>query len=190
MWAGGDLSWHADLRLGTPATRTSTIKDIAEKSGRTGSLAFVTVIHEIHQAGTLCLSEAQTLVYRQMPEARATVPAPPVYEGPSADVRTPLTFGPVALFRYSALTLNGHRIHYDADYSRRTLGHPGLIVHGPLLAQTLIDLARAQGPLDRFAFRARSPLFAGQEAFANWRSDGSMWVEGAEGRLIMTAEAG
>jgi len=193
MWAGGRLEFHAPLRPGRPATRTTTREAVALKQGRSGPLGFVTLRHEIAQDGRPCVSEWQDLVYRPdpVPDA-AAAPAPPVPPAPAGG--TPVlrrAFGEVALFRYSALTFNGHRIHYDREYARTVEGHAGLVVHGPLLAQVLMLIAHdaLPGGLRRFAFRATAPAVDGEE-LAFVRDGARLWVAGPDGRLCLSAEAG
>lgn len=189
MWAGGRLAFHAPLVIGTPAERVSVCESVAEKQGRSGRLGFVTLRHEILQRGRLCLVEHQDLVYRAPPDRRHSAPPPPEARGDEAEA-VQRAFDAVTLFRYSALTFNGHRIHYDADYCREVEGYPGLVVHGPLLAQMLIDLAeRAAGPVANFAFRATAPLFSGETGSFCRGPDGALWVRGADGRLCMAATA-
>ena len=187
MWAGGRLAFHSPLRVGQLAQKTTTVEDVVLKTGRTGPLGFVTLRHDIWQDGVLCLSENQDIVYRQPPDARVEKP-PPV--APSqADITRPITFDATLLFRYSALTFNGHRIHYDIDYCRDIEGFGGLVVHGPLLAQLLMLLAQEQlGQLSRFNFRATSALLHIETAELCWR-DGEAWVRGPNGRLCVTATA-
>ncbi|WP_092497410.1 acyl dehydratase [Meinhardsimonia xiamenensis] len=189
MWAGGRLEFHHPLVLGTPAERISVLEAVSEKQGRSGRLGFVTLRHEFRQEGRLCLVEWQDLVYREPVQARRAGPPPP--QAPRDEVtRIERAFDAVTLFRYSALTFNGHRIHYDADYCREVEGYPGLVVHGPLLAQMLIDLAsREAGPLAAFRFRATAPLFAGERVAFCRAADGGLWARGPDGRLCMTAEA-
>jgi len=192
MWAGGQLTWHAPLTLGRPAIRRTRIENVARKTGRSGPLAFVTLRHEITGAEGLAVSEVQELVYRADPAPGQ--PAPPPRPAPEDDeVAQELHADQTVLFRYSALTFNGHRIHYDLDYCRAVEGYPGLVVHGPLLAQHLILLARDRlGGLSRFSFRALSPVFHHQRFFACARSapEGlQLWIRGDDGRLAMQAEA-
>ncbi|QPH53861.1 FAS1-like dehydratase domain-containing protein [Pontivivens ytuae] len=187
MWAGGRLTFTAPLRTGLPARKTTTITNIAEKAGRSGALAFVTLEHRFEQDGTLCVTEEQDLVYRP-DDAPAAAPQPCERIEPE-----PQSADPTLLFRYSALTFNGHRIHYDADYARQVEGYPGLVVHGPLLAQLLaLRAERTLVGLTTFTFRARSPVTAGEpfETCAEHR-DGALhlWIRAADGRLAMTAEA-
>ncbi|MDS1142550.1 MaoC family dehydratase N-terminal domain-containing protein [Pusillimonas sp. SM2304] len=130
MWAGGRLTFLQPLRAGIKGHKTSTIVGVKEKEGRTGKLLFVTVKHEYVQDGTLCITEEQDIVYRE--------PSPPKLEGsiptPSAQWSETVDPSPVMLFRYSAVTFNGHRIHYDEPYATQAEGYPGLVVHGPMIA--------------------------------------------------------
>lgn len=191
MWAAGELRYDAPLRLGSTVTRDSTIAAITPKHGSTGPLFFVTVEHRFSADGEPRLHEQQTIVYREMsPEASLPAPTPAPAEAPW---RTHWALDATALFRYSALTFNGHRIHYDADYAREVEGYPGLVVHGPLLATLLADLAvREQRPVGRFRYRARSPVLLPDEVVVNGRPDGDatdLWATGAAGGLAMEARA-
>lgn len=189
MWAGGRLQFQAPLHSGSPASKVTTIEAITKKQGRTGPLAFVTLRHEITQCGTLCVTEHQDLVYRNDPKPDAAIPVAP-------SARTDETtceqhsFSTTLLFRYSALTMNGHRIHYDEPYARNVEGYAGLVTHGPLLAQLLMLMAELHlGPLNTFTFRATAPLI--QHETANLCLNGkSLWVRGPDGRLCMEAMAG
>ena len=188
MWAGGRLRFHAPLRAGVMAERRSVLEQATTKTGRTGPLGFVTLRHEIQQGDTLCLTEWQDLVYRQDPAADARKPIPPVARTDETDMRT-VTFDSTLLFRYSALTFNGHRIHYDLDYARDVEGYDGLVVHGPLLAQHLMLLATdLLGPLAEFSFRASSPLMHFEPAML-CRNGDDLWVRGPDGRQCMQARA-
>lgn len=196
MWAGGRLTYHAPLLVGVETNRESEILDVVSKAGRTGPLAFVTIRHRIFHAATLCIEEEQDLVFR----GAIVAGAPDL-----ASAKTPdcarwtehFTPDPVLLFRYSALTENGHRIHYDQSYARMVEGYRDLVVHGPLIATLLHGLAvrcRSDAPLRRFAFRATAPLFVdcpfSLEA-APFETDNvlSLWARGPEGELAMQAEA-
>ncbi|MEL6678912.1 MAG: MaoC family dehydratase N-terminal domain-containing protein [Pseudomonadota bacterium] len=157
MWAGGRLAFHSPLVIGEDAERRTTLASVARKTGRSGPLAFVTLRHEIHQSGSLRVTEEQDLVYREDPAGPApnTAKAPKPLGAVARSYRASTT----QLFRYSALTFNGHRIHYDLDYARDVEGYGGLVVHGPLLAQHLIDLATdTLGDLAAFSFRALAPV--------------------------------
>jgi 3-methylfumaryl-CoA hydratase len=195
MWAGGRLEFLAPLRIGDDATRRSTILKVALKDGRSGRLAFVTVLHEISGPEGLAIREEQDIVYRALldRDAPARPLAPMAPKG--ADWMVEMTADPTLLFRYSALTFNGHRIHYDLDHARNTEGYDGLVVHGPLLAQSMADLARSCDgrTLAAFSFRAVSPVTHGRAFMICGAPDGAngahLWVRGLEGRLAMTGEA-
>ncbi len=201
MWAGGRLTFHRAPALGDFAEKTSTIAGIRETEGRSGPLTFVTVRHEIADGDGTCLEEEQDIVYRgALPaSAQTSTHAPEDYAW-----RRAVSPGPVLLFRYSALTFNGHRIHYDQPYATGEEGYPGLVVHGPLLATLLVDLALEEGggkPPARFAFRALKPVFD-RHAFTLAGSPGAgspgagrsepgeddrLWVADHEGALAMEA---
>jgi 3-methylfumaryl-CoA hydratase len=196
MWAGGRLTFHAPLKLGEHARRTSTIANIEEKPGRSGRLVFVTVQHAYEVNGELRLEEEHDIVYRGAAQdgARPQRPAP-APEG-EAWSRT-IDADAVMLFRYSALTFNGHRIHYDHPYVTQVEGYPGLVVHGPLIATLLVDLLRRELPqatLQSFAFRALRPTFANQpfKVCGKPTADGKLielWAKDHEGYLTMRATA-
>lgn len=191
MWAAGRLQTHAPLPLGAEAERTSTIHSVTPKTGSTGPLFFVCIQHDYAVAGSLRLHEEQTIVYREM-STDATLPQP-VAAPNDADLSHTWSLGNTALFRYSALTFNGHRIHYDADYSRRVEGYPDLVVHGPLIATLLADLAERGGrPTREFSYRARSPLFLPHPFTVNGNTDGQvtrLWAANHTGELAMEAKA-
>jgi 3-methylfumaryl-CoA hydratase len=161
MFAGSRLRFLAPLRLGTPATREGEIRNVVLKSGRSGSLAFVTVGYRVMQGGVVCIEEEQDIVYRE-PGAPVAAPIVAPY-APAADVAWARTITPDArlLFRFSALTFNAHRIHYDRPYARDSEGYPGLIVHGPLTAILLADLVarNTTRAIAAFSFRGLAPLF-------------------------------
>ena len=163
MWAGGRLTFAGELIVGSKIERHSTIASVVSKQGKAGELVFVTVRHEIREAaGKTLVTEEHDIVYRGMGGAAVTEATPFVSD--HAWERT-LTPDPVLLFRFSALTFNGHRIHYDRDYVTRIEGYPGLVVHGPLIAMLLMDLARRNQPASRireFSFRALAPVFDGR----------------------------
>ena len=191
MWAGGRVEFHAPLHVGEAVTRTSTILSVTEKAGGSGRLVFVTVRHEIAGPAGPALTEEQDIVYRGA-EGEAVKPGEPAPPVDAAAARTVFP-DPVLLFRYSALTGNGHRIHYDADYVRQEEGYPGLVVHGPLQATWMAMLAAELAPLRRFAFRGRRPAFAGAPLHMEaWRAaDGHrLRTRDASGAICMTADAG
>ncbi|WP_353476060.1 acyl-CoA dehydrogenase (plasmid) [Salipiger sp. H15] len=196
MWAGGRLSYHAPLPIGARAEKHSEILDVTAKSGRAGRLVFVTLRHRISAEGRLCIEEEQDLVYREPPAPDASKAAPqPAPEGSvwSEEVRP----DPVLLFRYSALTSNGHRIHYDRPYAMHEEGYPGLVVHGPLIATLLQNFAatlRPEARLAQFSFRGMAPLFADQPFRLEAKPGGDaavldLWARGPEGGLAMSASA-
>ncbi len=199
MWAGGRLRFHQPLRAGETITRTSTIRAVSSKSGKSGELVFVTVLHELRGAQGLAIEEEHDIVYRDAPAPGATPGAPQPAPGHSAFSRR-ITPDPVLLFRYSALTFNGHRIHYDQPYVTQVEGYPGLVVHGPLIATLLVDLLRREHPqasLKQFAFKAVRPIFAvpEQHAFSvhgqpeSEQGSVQLWARDHEGHLAMTARA-
>jgi len=200
MWAGGRLAWHAPLRVGDVVRRVSTIASVTHKSGRTGDLLFVLVKHEVHNAQGLCLTEEHDIVYRPAAQPGDVVPAPlpaqpQVQPGPLW--QHTVVPDDVLLFRYSALTFNGHRIHYDRRYVTEVEGYPGLIVHGPLIASLLMDLLRRHAPdafVTRFEFKAVRPTFDLHPFRLNGQPspDGKtvrLWAQDHEGWLTMQATA-
>ncbi|MEN9760618.1 MAG: hypothetical protein RI906_444 [Pseudomonadota bacterium] len=172
MWAGSRLRWHEQLRAGCSLRRDSTIASCTEKAGRTGSMVLVTVAHQLYADEQLVLEEEHDIVYRDeasrdeiaalaaLAERARSGLARPEREGLFNHVVEP---DPTLLFRYSAATFNGHRIHYDREYAARVEGYPGLVVHGPLLATLLLDfIERTVAPgraLREFSFRAKRPTF-------------------------------
>jgi len=198
MWAGSQFEFRTPLRVGDAVTRTSTIHDVAEKSGRNGPLVFVKVRHEVHRAGDAdaALVEFHDIVYREA--AKPGDAPPPAAPAPEQAAWTrQWTPDDVLLFRYSALTFNGHRIHYDRRYVTEVEGYPGLVVHGPLLATLLLDLVRHERPdafVTRYEFKAMRPVFdlnpfhvCGQP-----QADGNtvrLWVKAYDGALAMQATA-
>ncbi len=161
MFAGARMRVHQPLRVGHDARRDGEIRDVVLKTGRSGSLAFVTVGYRISQDGVLCIEEEQDIVYREIgsPSTAPTVaPWTPLPEGAWSRIVSP---DARVLFRFSALTFNAHRIHYDREYARAREGYPGLVVHGPMTAMLLLDLAaeRGSGPVVDFSFRGMAPLF-------------------------------
>jgi 3-methylfumaryl-CoA hydratase len=194
MWAAGELTVHEPLRLGRTARKTSTVRSVELKQGKAGALVFVTVAHELEQDGRPGLSELQHIVYREAPTAPA--PLPPGETAPTDSAwRRELTPDAVMLFRFSALTYNGHRIHYDRDYATREEFYPALVVHGPLLATLLLDLLAREGQAGapaHFSFRAQRPAFDGETLQLCGRSDAegaSLWTAGPQGFVGMTASA-
>jgi len=188
MWAGGRLEFLAPLIAGTPAHKTTTLHATTRKNGRSGPLAFITLRHEFHQNERHCLTEYQDLVYREEPAPNAPHPTAPMARTDETHSKV-TAFNSTLLFRYSALTFNGPRIHYDADYARDIEGYDGLVVHGPLLAHLLMELASQHlGHLKTFSFRATAPLLHFETAVLCW-SNGTAWVRGPDGRQNMIASA-
>lgn len=183
MWAGGRLRLHSPFRAGISADRTSRVASVTRKEGRSGKLAFVTLRHEVRQRGQPVLTEDQAIVFREP----GPLDAEPPVAADTPDDRRALKLSEVTLFRYSALTFNAHRIHYDIGYCREE-GYPGVVVHGPLLATLLAGMATERGPLAAFGFRATAPLFLGDVAWL-CRAGDSYWIEGPRRRLCMTAVA-
>ncbi len=195
MWAQSRVEFLAPIRIGSVAQRTSTIETVALKEGSSGLLCFVTVRHELTADGHPCLTETQDLVYRNDPDPSQPVREPDIAPEP-ADFHETIHPDSVLLFRYSALTFNGHRIHYDLDYAQQVEGYRGLVVHGPLTATLLADLAARHTPdghrLGSFSFRGVSPLLSDQPFTVAGRQDGhcmDLWAANSTGGLAMTAQA-
>ncbi len=198
MWAGSRVQWHTDnpLRVGEAVQRVSRILSVDHKKGRSGELLFVQLRHESGNARGVSVTEEQDIVYRAAAQPGEPAPVPTAAEQSAAWVRR-ITPDPVLLFRYSALTFNGHRIHYDRSYATQEEGYPGLVVHGPLIATLLIDLLRRNAPgavVTDFAFKAVRPTYdlhpftvLGQPS-----PDGktiTLWAHDHEGWLTMQATA-
>ena len=191
MWAGSRCTFENHLRVGQRAKKTSTIQSIEEKDGRAGPMVFVTVVHEISANGALIMREEQDIVYIDIPEVFVPPPGKPV---PPCEHVESFEIDPVLLFRYSALTFNGHRIHYDRPYTLDVEKYPGLVVHGPLQATLLYDLASRKFP-DRtpasFAFRGVRPLFDFDEMTLNAReiehNNVELFTANGDGAISMTA---
>lgn len=188
MWAGGRMTFHTPLRLGRPAECRTELLSAVEKQGRSGPLGLVTIRLSYVQDGVECITDERDLVYRE--DANPDAPVPQYPQAPdTAESERPLSFDTTMLFRYSALTFNGHRIHYDLDYSTKVEGYGGLVVHGPLQTQHLIDMATEElGPLATFRFRATAPLMHHETATA-CRSGNRLWIRGPDGRMCIDAEA-
>ena len=196
MWAGGRLQWLHPLRVGEALRRESRIVSVAHKQGRSGELVFVLVRHEVHGERGLALTEEHDIVYRGAPRPGEPEPSPQ-RASDDAPWRREIVPDDVLLFRYSALTFNGHRIHYDRRYVTEVEGYPGLVVHGPLIATLLVDLVRRQRPearLATFRFKALRPTFDLHAFHVNGQpsADGrsvALWASDHEGWLTMQAEA-
>lgn len=196
MWASSKVTFHQAIRIGSDSLKQSRISAIEEKQGRSGSLAFVTVQHEYYCDSALAVSEEQNIVYREASSAKAqstggkTAPA-------SYDFQRQMTVNETLLFRYSALTFNAHRIHYDREYAMHTEAYPGLVVHGPLLATLLLDLLQAKLPerkITEFEFRALQPVFdidsfslCGQ--MPDDKHASQLWISNSQGHVCMEASA-
>ena len=195
MWAGGELEFLDSLRIGDEVTRTSRIADVTVKSGSTGTLCFVAVEHLVSTPRGTAIRERQDIVYREIGGAQ---PAAPPKAAPSprlAQHRETHMSDAVLLFRYSALTFNGHRIHYDHDYVTKVEGYPGLIFHGPLQAAFIVELAaklRSGKPPKNLSYRGVQPLFAGSEFSINANDNGGameLWAANADGQPTMKGTA-
>lgn len=196
MWAGGRLQFLRPLAVGAQVQRVSLIKSIQSKAGRSGQLVFVTVQHEISDAQGLAIHEEQDIVYRDASVAGAPAPKPLAAQTNEQFARTVVP-DPVMLMRYSALTFNSHRIHYDRPYAMQEEGYPGLVVHGPLIATLLMEELRCVHPgkhIGAFEFKAVSPLFdtAPFTVAGRLEDDGRtarLWARGPDGQLAMQASA-
>jgi len=195
MWAGGAFTFHGDIRVGETVDRVSTIKNVVLKQGRTGLLCFVTVEHQIRSGGALVLSERQDIVYREAPDPDRLQTITPADPAPPGQHTQQIMPSAAYLFRYSALTFNGHRIHYDRDYVRDVEGYPGLIVHGPLQATLLCQFAadlKGQRPAS-FSFRSIGAIFDTSDFTLNAEeTDGSslkLWTAQDGGPVAMEATA-
>ncbi len=194
MFAGARLNFRHPLIIGKPASRIGTVRSISQKSGGSGTLVFVAVEYRIEQDGRVCVEEEQDIVYRE-PGERVPAPVPIELPAPPAGAFTrTVTPDPVLLFRFSALTFNAHRIHYDRPYAINEEGYPGLIVHGPLTAVMLLDLVRQHSdrPVTAYSFRGRAPLFdLGPFRLMGKPADGKVELEamGPDGTVAMTASA-
>ncbi|NEW99102.1 MaoC family dehydratase N-terminal domain-containing protein [Rhodopseudomonas sp. BR0G17] len=196
MWAGGELQFVDALKVGDEVTRTSTIGDVTIKQGSTGTLCFVTVNHEITTPRGVAIRDRQDIVYRDVPppSSAPATPAKPAAAPPDAKHRESHLADPVLLFRYSALTFNGHRIHYDRDYVTKVEGYPGLIVHGPMQAALLVEFAaKLKGSVPKtFSYRGVQPLFDGADFSVNANETAAgldLWTANADGEPTMKATA-
>ena len=195
MWAGSQFEFRAPVRVGDAVRRTSTIADVTKKEGRTGALVFVKVRHELRCNGAAepAIVEFHDIVYREAKKPGDVEPPPTAAE--RGTWQREIVPDDVLLFRYSALTFNGHRIHYDRRYVTEVEGYPGLIVHGPLIATLLLDLLGREWPAARlasFAFKALRPSFDGHALRVSGKRDGDairLWAQDHEGWLTMDAQA-
>lgn len=191
MWAGGELSFSDEFRVGDEIVRHSRVADVSMKTGRTGILCFVTVNHDYHGPRGKIVSERHNIVYRSLEVSLGGAAREEVLPPPEASHTVEATS--TLLARYSAVTFNGHRIHYDRDYCLREESYPGLLVHGPLQATFLLRLARRMNegrPIHHFTFRGVSPLFDGDQFTVNGaqiQGDQHLWVRSAAGGITMRA---
>lgn len=194
MWAGGRVSFSGPLPVGSEVERITTITDVTHKAGRSGELVFVKLLHELAVAGEVRVCEEQDIVYRGAPGPNDP-PAAPQPAPTGAHWIKEIVPDPVLLFRYSALTFNGHRIHYDRPYATEEEGYPGLVVHGPLIATLLMNLLREQLPqaqVTAFSFRAMRPAFDQRTLRLCARVEANsvhLWAEDQQGFLCMDARA-
>ena len=193
MWAGGSFTFTGDLILGRPATSTMTVRNVARKEGRSGALCFVTTEHRIEQDGRDVVTEIRDLVFREAP--KSSEPVRRVDPPEPATWRRSIVADPVLLFRFSALTFNAHRIHYDIEYCRNEENYPNLVVHGPMQALLLLDLAGRVLPERRilhFRYRGVAPVFAPGSFSVCGAPDADdrvrLWIEDSGGGLATTAE--
>jgi 3-methylfumaryl-CoA hydratase len=191
MWAGGNLSFHAPLPLEATMEKRSRILSVEHKQGRTGDLVFVTVLHEVLHNGALAVTETHDIVYKEptLPGVRAKAP-----EMPAALWSKPFRPTSTTLFRYSALTFNGHRIHYDVDYCRQIEGYSDLVIHGPLNATLMAGFAQEVSGkcLKTFRYRGLQPSLLGSDLTINAAKDGDglqLWIGLPDGAVSMRADA-
>lgn len=190
MWAGSRITFAAPVTVGAAVEKHSTILKVTEKTGKAGTMVFVTVGHETHVAGQVAMREEQDIVYLAIPDTFGLPTPIPV---PDGEWTQPIAFDPVFLFRFSALTFNGHRIHYDRTYAQSVEKYPGLVVHGPLQAIILYEAGArwSQGrPATRFDFKGVRPLFDFEPAMIRGRArpDGvDLFMATAEGHVTMQA---
>lgn len=192
MWAGGKIQWYTALQFGETAQKQSKILEIKEKTGRTGNLIFVTVEHLVYQKEQLGIREEHNIVYRA-PATESTISEPePAPENSDFSQSWQLT--EADLFRYSALTFNSHRIHYDVEYTKSVEGYSGLVVHGPLLVTLMLDLAKAnnqnfkENEFHEFSYRAKSPVLLPSALTVHGKIEGDqteLWVANQHGGLAM-----
>jgi 3-methylfumaryl-CoA hydratase len=194
MFAGAQYRIHAPVRVGDKITRQAKIENVTEKLGRSGMLVFVKLTHQIHTQAGLAFGEDHDIVFRGESGNGTSTPVA-TKQSIDAPWRRTITPDPVLLFRYSAVTFNGHRIHYDRTYATQTEHYPGLVVHGPLIATLLLELARAHAgdkPLASFNFRAKRPLFdtAPFELIGGPADAGGFWLKALDpdGRTAMEAD--
>lgn len=194
MWAGGKVSFHNDILIGDTVERRSVVNDVVLKQGRSGPLCFVTVTHQVYSKGIHALTERHDIVYRAAETADAPVAKPAARPAAEGDHRKLVKASAPFLFRYSALTFNGHRIHYDAPYTQSEESYPGLVIHGPMQATLLCQFAAdLKGrPPKEFEFRSLSPIFTPQDFALNAGQGGDeaqLWTAQPGGPVSMQATA-
>jgi len=197
MWAGSRIQFHRPLRVGERVEQASVVQKVEEKSGRAGALVFVTVRHQVSGIAGLAVSEEQDIVYREAPKPGASAPPAVLEPAPGGAWRREIVPDDVLLFRYSALTFNGHRIHYDRRYATTEEGYAGLVVHGPLVATLLLDLLRRQLPaatVERFRFKGLRPTvdtspFTVEGGPGDDERHVRLWSTDGRGQVGMEAEA-
>ena len=195
MWAGGELQFFDAMRVGDEVKRSSRISDVTMKTGSTGVLCFVAVEHEISTPRGVAIRERHDIVYREMSSAAPATPTKAPPPPPAPKHRESHMADPVLLFRYSALTFNGHRIHYDRDYVTKIEGYPGLVFHGPLQASFIVELAaKLHGgmPPKKLSYRGVQPLFEGSEFSVNANDNGAgmeLWTANSAGQPTMKGMA-
>lgn len=197
MWASSSISFEHPLQLGDEVSRVSSIASIEQKSGKSGELIFVAIDHETRVAGRVAIRETQNIVYREPSAAAASVSLTsnnsPELQG--WDWQQKFIPCETLLFRYSSLTFNSHRIHYDKPYAMQEEGYPGLVVHGPLMATLLLNLVASQlgvNKLSHFSFRGQSPAFANAALYLVGKREGkslTLAVLSMDGETIMSAQA-
>ena len=191
MWAPSDVEFFTELPIGATIIRRSTIASVKEKSGKTGLLVFVEVDHETIVDGACAIKERQTIVYREAATDATPLPEVGASRPEGWDVIKAVQPTATLLFRYSALTFNTHRIHYDLPYAQDQEMYPELVVHGPLMATLALQLAATQGGVKKFSFRGKSPAFCNQQLYFvgnRQESDGEVAAIGADGRQCLSAQ--
>ena len=195
MWAGTQATYHKPIHVGENIRNVTTIESVTPKTGKTGNLVFLKLKHEISGEDGVATTEMQDVVYREEAKPGAVAPEPPPAPAEAVWQRT-IHPSPVLLFRYSALTMNSHRIHYDRTYVTEVEKYPGLLVHGPLTFTLLLDLFRREMPdttLKTFSVRAVSPIYDTHdftvEGAPGGAGEASLWALNKDGRLAMSAQA-
>ena len=193
MWAGGRFTFYNDLIIGEKAKKITTIKKIAEKEGSAGPLCFITLEHKIYSKDEISIIEEQDLVYLQDQQGSKSLPLAQ-NNVEKADFSQEIHPSAILLFRYSALTFNGHRIHYDLDYAKNVEGYDGLVFHGPLTATLLLDLAlkERKQPIKKYSFRGIAPLSNLDCFWIEGKSEDNtaiLWARRKDGVVAMKAKA-